>query len=256
MDGLVKMRSFIYQTIFIEGYKKAGISAFNLFMGALIILGVTVSILDTEKTVTDVYGSTLRNIEVLLAAFFAIEYCLRLWAAGEDDRYKGVIGRLKYMFTFFAVIDLLAFLPTLLVLGSTDTLLLRLFRLARLVRFAKLGRYSSSLRLIISAFISCWRELVISFMVAMFLLVGCSVFLYLIEGNVQPELFGSIPRAMWCAVSTLTTFGYGDVYPVTALGQVFMGFAALTGIGLVGMPTAILAGAFSDQFEKRRMELK
>jgi len=248
------MRSFIYQSIFIEGYKKAGLSAFNMFMGTLIVLGVSVSILDTEKTVTDVYGSTLSNIEVLLAAFFAIEYFLRLWAAGEDDRYKGFIGRLKYMFTFFAVIDLLAFLPTLLVLGSTDTLLLRLFRLARLVRFAKLGRYSSSLRLIISAFISCWRELVISFMVAVFLLVGCSVFLYLIEGGIQPEAFGSIPRAMWCAVSTLTTFGYGDVYPITALGQCFMGIAALIGIGLVGMPTAILAGAFSDQFEKKRLD--
>ncbi len=248
------MRLFIYQRIFIEGYKGVGISLFNMFMGVLIVLGVTVSVLDTEKTITDVYGSLLSYIEVFIAAFFAFEYCLRVWVAGEDERYKGILGRLKYMFTFFAVIDLLAFLPSLLTLGATDTLLLRLFRLARLVRFAKLGRYSSSLRLIISAFLSCWRELVISFMVAIFLLVGCSVFLYLIEGSVQPEAFGSIPRAMWCAVSTLTTFGYGDVYPVTALGKTFMGVAALIGIGLVGMPTAILAGAFSDQFEKRRLE--
>jgi len=248
------MRSFIYRNFFIEGFGGIGLSACNMFMGILIVLGVSVSVLDTEKTITDVYGSTLSNIEVFIAVFFAIEYCLRLWAAGEDDRYKGVLGRLKYMVSFYAVIDLLAFLPSLLSLGATDTLLLRLFRLARLVRFAKLGRYSSSLRLIISAFISCWRELVISFMVAVFLLVGCSVFLYLIEGSVQPEAFGSIPRAMWCAVSTLTTFGYGDVYPITALGQFFMGLAALLGIGLVGMPTAILAGAFSDQFEKRRLD--
>ncbi len=248
------MRRFIYQRIFIEGYKGVGLSFFNIFMGVLIVLGVTISVLDTEKTITDVYGNLLSNIEFLIAAFFAIEYFLRLWVVGEDDRYQGFLGRLKYMCTFYAVIDLLAFLPSLITLGTTDTLLLRLFRLARLVRFAKLGRYSSSLRLIISAFLSCWRELVISFMVAIFLLVGCSVFLYLIEGSVQPEAFGSIPRAMWCAVSTLTTFGYGDVYPVTALGKTFMGVAALTGIGLVGMPTAILAGAFSDQFEKRRLE--
>lgn len=222
-------------------------------MAVLIVIALVVTVADTEPSISGIYGVQFQIIEVVIASVFMLEYLLRVWVMGLDDRYQGILGRIRYISTPYAIVDLLAFLPTLLALGASDALILRILRLARLVRFAKLGQYSSSLRLILRAFLNCWRELVISFLVAVFLLIACSTGLYWIEGDVQPEAFGSIPRAMWCAVATLTTFGYGDVYPITSFGQFFMGIVALVGIGLVGLPTAILAGAFSDEFKNKRL---
>lgn len=130
--------------------------------------------------------------------------------------------------------------------------LLRLLRLLRLVRLAKLGRYSLAIGAIGDALRDRRYELGASVAIAIVLLLVTSSLLYVVEGEVQPETFGSIPRAMWWSIATLTTVGYGDVVPITALGRTLAGATALLGIGLVALPTGILAAAFSDALARRR----
>mgnify|MGYP000088099232 CR=1 FL=1 len=252
MEHPPSFRKFWYQQTFVKAKLDSGLSLLNRCVLLLVILGMTISVLDTEPALRTQYGRWFRGLELTLACIFAAEYTLRLWAISEDPRYRGIGGRIGYALTPLALIDLVAFLPSLLTLGLTDSLLLRIARVMRFVRFAKIGQYSQSIQLIGRAFKRCWRELVVSYLVATILILVSASALYLIESDLQPESFGSIPRALWWSLATLTTIGYGDVYPITVLGKMMTGLIALTGIGLVGLPTAILAGAFSDEYEAVR----
>ena len=132
--------------------------------------------------------------------------------------------------------------------------MLRLIRLLRLLRIARLGRYSQAMSAIIEAISIRRYELILSMAVAMVLLVFSSACLYVLEGDVQEEAFGSIPRSLWWSIATLTTVGYGDVTPITALGKVFAAITAITGVGMIALPTGILASAFSDVLQKRKQK--
>jgi voltage-gated potassium channel len=135
---------------------------------------------------------------------------------------------------------------------GNETSILRLFRLIRILSLAKLGRYSSAIRAMAEAVKSRRYELLMSLAIAGMLLLTSSTLLYIVEGDAQPATFGSIPRAMWWSIATLTTVGYGDVIPVTVVGRVLAGLTAITGIGLIAMPTGILAAAFSDAIQRQR----
>ncbi len=170
----------------------------------------------------------------------------------ENPRFAGLrFGRLRYMLTPAALLDLAALLPPLLTLAGGETFLLRAARLLRILRLARLGRFSTAMQHIGVAIRSRRYELLLSLGVAFGLLLTSSTLLYLAEQEAQPENFGSIPRAMWWSIATLTTVGYGDVYPLTALGKFFAAITALTGIGLIAMPTGILAAAFSDALQRQ-----
>lgn len=219
---------------------------------ALIFLSLVLFTVETEPAVADRLGVMLNVLNLLVAGIFGVEYALRIWCCVEDDRYNGWRGRVRYALTPMALVDLLAFLPTFLVLGETSTYWLRLVRVLRILRVAKLGRYSSSMRIVMNSIRKGWRELVVTFTASMFFLYFSAVALYFVESEAQPEAFGSIPRAIWWAVATLTTVGYGDVYPVTPLGKVCAGIVALIGVAIVALPAGILAGGFIEEFRARR----
>jgi voltage-gated potassium channel len=120
------------------------------------------------------------------------------------------------------------------------------------MRIARLGRFTGALDILVSAVSNRKFELFLSAGIAVLLLYVSSAMLYLIEGGIQPDEFGSIPRAMWWSVATLTTVGYGDVYPITGLGKLFATVTAVAGIGLIAMPTGILAAAFSEAMQESR----
>jgi voltage-gated potassium channel len=161
------------------------------------------------------------------------------------------------MLTPLALLDLAAIAPFLLGYGTTDTFLLRVLRLLRIFRLARLGRFSVAIHLLAGAIRSRRYELSLSFVIAASVLVLSSALMYALEADAQPETFGSIPRALWWSVATLTTVGYGDVYPITPAGRVLAGLTAISAIGLIAMPTGILAAAFSDAFQAhhRRVEV-
>ena len=230
-----------------------GLSPVNRALIVAILLSLAAMVQETEPSVSQGYEALFRSAELLFGSLFAVEYVARLWAAAEDDgRGGGWPARLRWAISPEALIDLAAVAPMLLLTGVAPTSLLRLLRLSRILRLAKLGRLSQAWALIAEAVGARRYELLLSLYAALAAMITSASLLYLIEGPGQPDKFGSIPRALWWSVVTLTTIGYGDVYPLTLAGKVVTGATALVGIGLIAAPTGILAAAFSDVLQRRR----
>ncbi|MET0294250.1 MAG: potassium channel family protein [Phenylobacterium sp.] len=229
-----------------------GLSRTNIVLVAAILAAVVLAILETEPTLSRPFGRTFEHAERALGVLFALELVARLWTCVEDrDFGPGWRGRLRFLFSPVAVIDLLAVVSSF-ASGGQSGMLLRLLRLLRILRVAKLGRLSRAWNHITMAVHSRRSELLLSLYAGLVVMVVSSTLLYLVEGAAQPDKFGSIPRALWWSVATLTTIGYGDVYPITPLGRVLAAITALTSIGVVAMPTGILAAAFSDAVQRHR----
>jgi voltage-gated potassium channel len=233
-----------------------GLSPVNWVLCILILLSFIGAILETEPSISDGQEQLIRVLEVAFSSVFMLEYLLRAWVCVEDGRYRHPLaGRLRYLVTPAALIDLVAVLPLLVGVVGTESLMLRFVRLLRIARLAQFGKLSRSVHYLLAAIVSRRYELSISVVVAAMMIVLASIMLYWVEKDVQPEAFGSIPRAMWWAIITFTTVGYGDVYPVTQLGRLFAALSALASVAMVAMPTGIMAAAFSDAMQRGRHEL-
>jgi voltage-gated potassium channel len=217
-------------------------------IATIIILAVVATVLQSVRSLGIPYRGWFVAAEVFFLLVFSVEYGLRLWAAGADPRYVGARGRLRWALTFWALVDLLAIIPGLLWWLDFD---LRFVRALRLIRLFRLGRYSRGLRVLGWTFRSSARQLTVAFSGVAVLLLFSSVALYYAERAAQPEEFGSIPAAMWWAVCTLTTVGYGDVVPVTGIGRVLAGGIAVLGIGTFAVPAGILAATFEQAARDR-----
>ena len=232
----------------------------NSFIIALVLISFLALALETEQTIGPAWRQAIDYVNLFIVAIFAIEYAVRLWVAGEDPRYRGLRGRLRYMMTPYAVTDLIAFLPELLWIiftpagvGDDVLIVLRVLRLARLV---KLARFVPAFDVLGATVARAGTQLLTTLAMALALVYVSAVALYCIEGvgGQQQEGFSSIPRALWWAIVTLTTVGYGDVYPVTALGRVFAAIIPLAGIGVVALPAGVFASAFSDELREREIK--
>ena len=187
-------------------------------------------------------------------AVFTVEYLLRVWSATADPRYAHpVTGRLRFMLTPGALVDLVAIVPAYLP-TALDLRFARIVRLGRMMRILKIGRYSRPIRTFGRVFHARRDDLALVGALLLVLLVLSSSAMYFLENRAQPEAFSSIPASMWWAVSTLTTVGYGDIYPVTPLGKVVGSFLALFGIGFFALPAGILAGAFARELRQQKTE--
>lgn len=226
-----------------------GLSFLNKLIITVIILSLFLAIVETERSIYEGNESLFLFSEWIFTVLFAIEYIMRVWASIENTKYS---SRIAYMLTPAAILDFLTVLLILLTTLGTEGFTLRLARLLRVLRIAKLGRYTVAMENVAHAIYSRRFELMISFAIGVFALILSSSILYIVEGGAQPDHFGSIPRAMWWSVATLTTVGYGDVYPITPLGKLFGAITAITGIGLIAMPTGILAASFSDAIQTIR----
>jgi voltage-gated potassium channel len=226
-----------------------GLSLTNWAVCGLIVAAMFAAVLETEPALSTGRETLFLVVEIVLTGLLGLEYVARVWASIENPAFS---NRLVYMRSAAALFDLLTILVVLVTAFGTEGFLLRLAMLLRVLRIARLGRFSNAFDEVVTAVASRATELGLSVAFAGLLLLVSSAMLYLVEGSVQPEAFGSIPRAMWWSVATLTTVGYGDVFPVTPLGRVFAAVTAVTGIGLIAMPTGILASAFSDAFQAQR----
>ncbi|MEE4154159.1 MAG: ion transporter [Erythrobacter sp.] len=249
------LRRRAHLELFASARTDGRLSRTNRIVVAAILVSVVLAIIATEQQVMAQSRTVLRWAEFGFGLFFLVEYCARLWAAAEQPgEASATAKRLKWARSFFAIIDLavvIASLMPFLVTGAPIFRLVRLFRLASLLRF---GEFSMALRALSQAIADRRYDLAVTGALAGSLVLVGATALYWAEGSTQPEDFGSIPRAMWWSIITLTTVGYGDVSPVTVLGKIFAAVVALGGIGLVAMPTGIIAAAFSDAMQKRREE--
>lgn len=229
---------------------------FDITIMSLIILNVFAVILETVKSMESEFRYWFHAFELFSVAVFSVEYVIRLWLCTADLRYTSAVkGRLKYMLSPMAFIDLLAILPFYLPMIITlDLRFLRALRLMRLIRLLKIGRYSESLKKFGIVLKLKKEELGITVFIVGLLLILTSSSMYYIEHDAQPDAFSSIPMAMWWAVATLTTVGYGDVYPVTAFGKILGAVIAILGVGMVALPAGIIASGFTEQIhiEKKK----
>jgi voltage-gated potassium channel len=222
----------------------------NAFIISLIVLNVLAVILETVKPIQEKYHTFFRYFDNISVAIFTVEYILRVWSCTHDPRYKGSIkGRIKYMLTPGALIDLFAFLPNYFhAFLNFDLRILRLLRFMRFFRLFRLTAYTKSAQMIFNVFKSRLNELLLSFIMVLFLIVIASCLLFFAEHNAQPDSFSSIPATMWWAVVTLTTTGYGDMYPITTIGRILAGTIMLTGVALFALPAGIITVGFLEEF--------
>lgn len=226
---------------------------FDVALLTLIVVNVAAVIIGTVPAVAARWGTELRLIEAISVAVFTVEYVLRLWSAAADVRYAGAArGRLRFMRTPLAIVDLLAFAPAYLTFLGVDLRVTRALRLLRILRIAKLARYLNALRLFARVASAKREELVMTSAVVAILLLLASSLMYFAENEAQPDRFSSIPAAMWWGIVTLTTVGYGDVYPVTTVGRLIGAVVAVLGIGLFALPTAILGSGFVEEIQRQR----
>ena len=226
----------------------------DLFLIALIAINVAAVILETVGSIEARFRDTFWVIEIVSVAVFSIEYLVRVWVSVEDPRYQdSAHPRLSYMLSPMALIDLLAILP--FYLGFFVKMDLRFLRVLRLLRILKLTRYSSAMSMLLDVFREEANSFFAGFFILAVLLVLAASGAYLAEHQIQPEKFGSIPAAMWWAMATLTTVGYGDVTPITPAGQIFGSLVAVVGIGMAALPAGILASGMADRLRRTREEL-
>ena len=225
----------------------------DIFLITLIIFNIVAVLLETVESIYSRYALEFLIFERFSTVVFLIEYILRIWVCVEEKiKNNKLITRLKYASTWPAIIDLLAVLSGLLpMIFEVD---LRILRALRMLRLLKFSRYFKVMNLLLGVL----KEEKQSFLAAMFLLtiamLIASTGIYLFEKDAQPDKFSSIPEAMWWAIATLTTIGYGDVTPVTGMGKFFGAIIAIIGIGVVALPSGILASGFTDQLKRRQAQ--
>jgi len=225
---------------------------FNRWILVVILISVIGAVIETEDSIYQAHAVAFDIFSKVIGLIFLVEYFIRLYASKANPKYAGKWGRIRYVFSFWAIVDLIAILPIFFTVLNSTPFIARLLRLVRIFRLLKIGRYSQAIDALSGAIHQRRYELAISSMVAIFLLFVSATGLYLAEAEHQPEKFGSIPRALWWSIATLTTVGYGDNTPITMLGKILAGITAMAGIGLIAMPTGILAAAFSDAFQKTK----
>ena len=230
---------------------------FNTVLAALILVNVAGVILESVQSFEARFAPALWWLETVATTTFAVEYVLRGWTAVElqNPRYREPVrGRLRYLRSFFALVDLVAVLPAILgMLGAGD---LRTLRLLRLLRMLKLTRHATIFNLLWAVFREEARSIgAVLFILLLTLTISASL-MYMIEGEAQPNGFSSIPAAMWWAVETLTTVGYGDLVPTTVLGKIMGGVVTIIGVAAVALFTSVITVSFLDQLRLRRAALR
>lgn len=250
-----RLRAHLHRLLAAEERSDPAVRRVNAVLAAVIVVSVASSIAGTVPALAASHARLLDGIEWLSVAVFAIEYTLRAWAAVEEPRYcHPVTGRLRWALTPMALVDLAAFLPSLLALlvGGAD---LRWLRLVRLVRLLKLTRWAPALGLLGTVLRREAGPLLVAMSVLLVVLLFAAAGIWALEAERQPDAFGSIPAALWWAVATLTTVGYGDVVPVTPLGRLFAGMVTLVGMGMVSLPAGIIASGLIEALRERREQL-
>lgn len=223
----------------------------------LIIANVIAVILESEPSLRTQYADFFIAFEAFSVTVFTIEYILRVWSITVDHQYSAPLrGRLRFMVTPLAIVDVLSVLPFYLPFFiPIDLRTLRILRLFRVLRLFKMARYSEALDTFVRVFRNKREQLLITIVIALILLIIASSLTYSVEHDAQPDKFPSIIGTMWWAMATLTTIGYGDVYPITPLGKALSGAIAVLGIALFGLPAGILAAGFIEEIQRKGKEI-
>lgn len=250
MLGDPNLRDRLYELLEHDHLPNSVGSRFVRLIVAIIVIDVLAMILASVPEIDAQIGRLLTVVEVGAVAAFALEYAARLWSvAGHSQRdVSPGLDRFEYVLSSLGIIDLLSFLPAAIALIVGDRVTLVLFGM---LPFLKLVRYSPAMRSLLAALHAERRALLGCIVILTGAVLLFASLLYAIEHNVQPDKFGTIPQAMWWAIVTLGTVGYGDVVPVTALGKLVSVFTIIGGLMMIALPVAIISTAFADEVRRR-----
>jgi len=226
----------------------------NAFLIILILLNLVAVMLETEASIYEKYKAFFDGFNYFSVAVFTIEYVLRLWSCTNEEKYHHWFwGRIKYIFSWDALIDLAAILPFYLTsFIILDLRELRLLRLLRLLKIFRLTSYMKATKVITNVFKNRFKELTIALTMVCGLIIIAACLMFFVEHPVQPKKFASIPDTLYWAVITLTTTGYGDMVPHTSIGKLLTGIFSLMGVALFALPAGIITSGFLEEIRKSR----
>ena len=256
---MTTLRERVWQILRPAGYGDRASHAADLFLIGLVLIDLACFIIDSVVDPSRA-GRSLRWIEDLILVVFLVDYVLRLWACKVDERYDRPFGRLRYAITPFAIVDLLAALPAIAWMPGIASLVpvepqLALVRILRVFRIGKLARYSRGVHTLGRALERVRMELGAILVSVLVLVLLASTLTYAFEQPTNPK-FSSIPQAMWWAVVTMTTVGYGDMAPITPAGRFIATGLMIAGIGLFALPAGLLGAAFTEEVRLERKRLQ
>lgn len=229
---------------------------FDILIIIMIAISMISIILSTFDSIPKQITILNKYLEYITIFVFSIEYVLRIWTSDILYNCGKIKSRIKFICSFMAIIDLLSILPFYLTFIDLDLRLLRMLRLTRMLRIFKLNRYTTALNTVSNVLKNKKDQLISSMFVVIVLMMISSILMYYCEHDVQPKVFDNAFSGFWWAIATLTTVGYGDIYPITTLGKILSAFLALLGIGLVAVPTGIISAGFSEQIEETNNDEK
>jgi voltage-gated potassium channel len=230
---------------------------FEFILVATIILSIVAIVLESVPSIDAEYAALFDAFEIYSVLFFTFEYIARAYSIVENPKFADPVrGRIRYITSPIAIIDLLAFVPFYLAFMSVDLRFLRIFRLMALFRMFKIARYLHALTIFRRVLKDRKEQLVLSFIFILFVLVVISFVMFYAEKDAQPDKFSSIPATMWWGISTLTTVGYGDIVPITDLGKFLGGIFAIAGVGLLALPAGILSSGFFEMLHTKNSRPK
>lgn len=247
------LRRRLYLTL--EPNEKGGTleRIFEFSLITIIVLNILAIVLDTEVSLRKEYNFFFNAFEFFSLLFFSLEYIARVYSIVENPRFQHPVkGRLNYMRSPMAIVDLLAVIPFYVKFTSVSFTFLRVFRLMSLFRVFKIARYLHALKIFKRVLRDRKEQLVLSFIFILFVLVIISFVMFYAEHDAQPEKFSSIPATMWWGIATLTTVGYGDIVPITTLGKFLGGIFAIAGVGLLALPAGILSSGFFEMLHQKQ----
>ncbi len=226
----------------------------NVFIYILILVSIVNLMLMTVFEFQEKYGELFLLIRNIVMPIFIVEYILRLYASGFLEKYRGFKGKLKYIATPYAMIDLLAILPYILVHFASfpNSSALRSLRLLRVFRLFRVKKYAIFVQLMKQIFSNIKEEIFVLVFYTTVVLVILSFLIFQIEHEAQPDVFTNVFQTMWWGVATLTTVGYGDMYPITTAGKIITSVITIMGIAFVAIPGGMFASEFIEEINKRK----
>lgn len=251
-----KTKKYVHSLLHPELGVTKWVKLLNGFIIVLIILNVTAVMLETVPAINDTYATFFKIFDLVSVIIFTVEYLLRVWSSNYDQRYSHSFhGRLKYMVSIGAIIDLLAILPFYIhVVSGLDLRVLRMLRLLRFFRLFRLTSYMTSARLITNVFKTRANDLKLSLVLILFLIVIAACLVYFAEHPAQPEIFSSIPATIWWAIISVTTVGYGDMIPITILGKIITSIISMMGLAILALPAGIITSGFLEETRKLKKD--
>jgi len=241
-------------TLFEAPNKSRSSLILNAFIYILIIVSIINLMLISVPAYEEKYGHIFLLIRNIILPIFVLEYILRLYASGYMSEYKGVKGKFKYALTPYAIIDFLSILPYILTSTGINSSFIRSLRLLRVFRLLRVRKYTIFIQMMKKIINNIKEEITVLLFFTFIVLIILSFVMYDLEHSVQPEVFTDIFQTMWWSVATLTTVGYGDMYPVTVAGKIITSIITILGIGFIAIPGGMFASEFITEIMKAKVE--